>query len=75
MYASHPPAGFTCTKNGLSSSETSLYTSKLKIIEINITQILNSIMKRLLRKKNDWAKFRLAARAKTFNDTKLMHQL
>ena len=37
-------AGFTCTENGLSSSETSLYTSKLKIVEINIMQILNSIM-------------------------------
>ena len=58
MYASHPLAGFTCTENGLSSSETSLCTSKLKIVEINIMQIINSIMYRLLRKKNDWAKSR-----------------
>ena len=42
MYASHSLADFTCTENGLSTSSTeaSLYTSKLKIVEINIMQIL-----------------------------------
>ena len=36
MHASHPLAGFTCTENGCSSTEPSLHTSKLKIVEINM---------------------------------------
>lgn len=53
MNSSHPLAAFTCIENGLISFETSLYTFKLKIVELYIMQILNWITWHPLRKKND----------------------